>query len=178
MPSRCAWADGDPRLARYHDREWGVPVRTSRAHLERISLEVFQAGLSWRLILAKRSALRRAFARFQPARVARFTRRDVDRLMSDPGIVRNRMKIEATIRNARRVLELARLHGSVDRWLDEAGRDREALFAALRRELEFMGPLVAESYLQSIGRLPAPHQRGCFLRPARRPARRRAHDRG
>ncbi len=164
--TRCGWTAGDPLLERYHDVEWGVPVRTARAHFERLSLEVFQAGLSWRVILHKRAAFRRAFAGFDPRRVARFGRRDVARLLADPDIVRNRMKCEATIENARRFLEVTKRCGGIAAWLRALGADQEEMTRALRRDFLFMGPLVAESYLQSVGLVPAPHAPGCFRRRA------------
>ena len=104
--TRCRWVSDDPVYIEYHDREWGVPERDDRALWEKLILDGFQAGLSWITILRKRDAFRRAFAGFDPAKVARFSARDVTRLMADTGIVRNRAKIEATIGNARAFLEL------------------------------------------------------------------------
>src|SRR5689334_23645512 len=98
---RCFWAEGDPLLASYHDEEWGVPVHDDRRWYEKIVLDGAQAGLSWLTILRKREGYRRAFAGFDPARVARFGARDVARLMNDAGIVRNRLKIQSAIGNAR-----------------------------------------------------------------------------
>src|ERR1700720_1800443 len=99
-PSRCVWAGDDPLMQAYHDREWGVPERDGRALWEVLMLEGFQAGLSWAIVLRKRDAFRKAFANFDPDRVARFTRRDVDRLMKNAGIIRARAKIEATVAGA------------------------------------------------------------------------------
>lgn len=104
--SRCAWGNSSPDYAEYHDKEWGVPLRGEQALFERLSLEAFQSGLSWIVILRKRDAFRRAFADFDPAVVADFTDADVARLLADAGIVRNRLKIQATIRNARAVATL------------------------------------------------------------------------
>jgi DNA-3-methyladenine glycosylase I len=98
---RCTWANSDPLMADYHDREWGVPIRDSRALWEMLILEGFQAGLSWQTILKRREGFRAAFAQFDPAKVAAFGPADIDRLMADPGIIRARAKIEATIGNAR-----------------------------------------------------------------------------
>ncbi|MBM7772046.1 DNA-3-methyladenine glycosylase I [Actinokineospora baliensis] len=103
---RCAWGDSTPDYADYHDNEWGVPLRGRDAMYERVSLEAFQSGLSWITILRKREAFREAFEQFVPERVAGFGPTEVDRLMADAGIVRNRAKIEATIRNARAVVAL------------------------------------------------------------------------
>lgn len=104
---RCPWAGSDPLYARYHDEEWGVPKADSRALFEKLVLEGFQSGLSWITILRKRENFRRAFDGFDPARIARYGAADVARLMADPGIVRNRLKIEATVDNAKAYMELA-----------------------------------------------------------------------
>src|SRR5580698_3706309 len=104
--SRCSWANGDPLMRSYHDKEWGVPERDPRALWEMLALEGFQAGLSWAIVLRKREAFRDAFAGFDPDRVARFTRRDVHRLMKNEGIIRARAKIEATIAGARLFCEM------------------------------------------------------------------------
>jgi DNA-3-methyladenine glycosylase I len=115
---RCGWASaGDARMQDYHDREWGVPQHRDRALFELLTLEGAQAGLSWSTILKKRAGYRRAFARFDPRKVARFSARDAVRLMRDTGIVRNRLKIESTISNARRFLEVQRERGSFDAYL-------------------------------------------------------------
>lgn len=103
---RCPWAGEDPLYQRYHDEEWGVPVTDDRALLEKLILEGFQAGLSWITILRKREAFRRAFRGFEPAQVARFGARDIERLVADPEIIRHRQKIEAAIGNARAYLKL------------------------------------------------------------------------
>src|ERR1700730_7763231 len=105
-PSRCIWAGDDPLMQAYHDREWGVPQRDPRALWEMLMLEGFQAGLSWAIVLRKRETFREAFAGFDPDRVARFTKRDVDRLMTNSGIIRARAKIEATIAGARVFCEM------------------------------------------------------------------------
>ena len=104
--TRCAWAESDPLLREYHDTEWGVPVHDSRALWELLMLEGFQAGLAWIIVLRKRDAFRKAFKGFDPAKVARFTEKDVERLLQNPGIIRSRAKIEATIQAARIYLEM------------------------------------------------------------------------
>ena len=118
--TRCWWADagaGDALMTQYHDDEWGVPIDEDLELFERLALESFQAGLSWRTILAKRDAFRRAFAGFDPTVVAGFGEAEVGRLMADAGIVRNRAKVEATIGNARAFLTLQREAGSFSRYL-------------------------------------------------------------
>jgi DNA-3-methyladenine glycosylase I len=117
--ARCPWCGDDPAYRRYHDQEWGVPVRDDRTWFEFLLLEGAQAGLSWLTILRKREAYRQAFASFDAAAVAEFGPSDVDRLMNDSGIVRHRLKIESAIGNARAFLELKSRFGSFDRWIWE-----------------------------------------------------------
>src|SRR2546427_4151852 len=116
MPNRCAWAR-DPVMVEYHDREWGVPCHDDRRLFELLTLEGAQAGLSWSTVLRKREAYRRAFAGFDPARVARFDRRKVEQLLRDPAIVRNRAKVKSTGANANAVLGLQNEFGSLDQHL-------------------------------------------------------------
>ncbi len=177
--SRCGWG-GVGLLRDYHDREWGRPVRGQSALFERIALESFQSGLSWLVILRKRDNFRRAFAGFEVGAVAAFTVRDVDRLMSDPGIVRNRAKIEATVANARAV---AALPGSLSDLLWSFApppRPRPPTVAdvpsqteqsrALARELRtrgfrFVGPTTAYALMQATGMVDD-HLDGCWAPPA------------
>src|SRR5688572_2606182 len=107
MPIRCDWADTDPLLRAYHDEEWGRPERDSRALWEKLVLDGFQAGLSWITVLRKRDTFRKAFRGFDPKVIARFGKPDIDRLVADPGIIRSRAKIEATIGNAKAYLAMA-----------------------------------------------------------------------
>src|SRR3954447_5944771 len=114
---RCFWADGDPLLSTYHDEEWGVPVHDDRRWYEKIVLDGAQAGLSWLTILRKRDGYRAAFHDFDPSRVAKYTARDVERLMKNPGIVRNKLKIQSAIKNARGFLAIQAEHGSFDKYI-------------------------------------------------------------
>lgn len=168
---RCFWCGEDPLYVAYHDNEWGVPVHDDRMLFEMLVLEGAQAGLSWITILRKRQNYRRAFRGFDPARVARFRARDVERLLRDPGIVRNRLKIEAAIRNARGVLAIQREHGSLDRFLwDYVGqRPRQNQWRSLNdvpasteasermsRDLRklgfnFVGPTICYAFMQAVG---------------------------
>jgi DNA-3-methyladenine glycosylase I len=178
---RCGWARS-PAMIEYHDREWGVPVHDDRVLFEFITLEGAQAGLSWETILRKREAYRRAFAGFDPAKVARFTAARRRRLMLDAGIVRNRLKIDSTVTNARAFLEVQREFGSFDRFLWEfaggrqvSGRGgrppaRTALSDALSKELKrrgfrFVGTTICYAFLQAVG-VVNDHARGCFRRKA------------
>lgn len=159
---RCAWVADDPLLARYHDEEWGRPSPNDDAYFEALSLEVFQAGLSWRTVLYKRESLRRAFAQFVIPAVAAFTPNDVDRLLADASIIRNRRKIEATVRNAQAIKALQEEHGSFAAWLAAQPADPDAIYGALRTRLRFFGPTTCLSFLHAIGKLPAPHDPHCW----------------
>src|SRR5438874_6242042 len=117
MAERCFWVGNDPLMIAYHDQEWGVPCHDDRELFERLILEGAQAGLSWTTILRKREGYRRAFEGLDPARVAGYGQGDLERLLADPGIVRNRLKIAATVKNARGFLELQREQGSFDRYV-------------------------------------------------------------
>ena len=176
---RCAWARSSAMIE-YHDREWGVPVHDDRVLFEFITLEGAQAGLSWETILNKRESYRRAFAGFDPARVARFTAARRARLMNDAGIVRNRLKIESTVTNAAAFLAVQREFGSFDRFLwdiaggrpivGRGGRPpaRTALSDALSKELKrrgfrFVGTTICYAFMQAVG-IVNDHTAGCFRR--------------
>lgn len=168
---RCAWAGTNPRMIAYHDAEWGVPVHDDRLLFEFLTLEGAQAGLSWQTILNKRDAYREAFAGFDPARVARFDSRRIERLLTNPGIVRNRLKIESTVSNARALLEVQREAGSFDRfvWNVVGGAPKvnrwrwprsvpaltpesDALSTELkRRGFRFVGSTICYAYMQATG---------------------------
>lgn len=153
-------------LAAYHDLEWGAPIRTAAGHLERMALEVFQCGLSWKIVLVKRPALRRCFQGFRVDWVARMTRRDVNRLCRDASIIRNRRKIEAMVHNAGKFREIASEHGSYCSWIRSlrAGspREVEALFALFGKTFRFMGPETTKCYFMGIGKIPPAHEPGCW----------------
>ncbi len=182
---RCWWAAGTPELERYHDEEWGQGARDDQALFERLSLEAFQAGLSWRIVLERRTALREAFAHFEPERLARFDETDVARLLGDPRIIRNGAKVRAVIANARL---LTRLHAegfSLLQVTEEAIRrapdsrrsapgrraevpattpTSERLARDLRRlGWRFVGPTTAYAYLQATGWVDD-HLIGCVAR--------------
>ncbi len=161
--ARCFWAGHDPLYQRYHDEEWGVPTHDDHRLFEKICLEGFQSGLSWLTILRKRENFRRAFRGFDFARVARFTSGDVTRLLKDAGIVRHRGKIESTINNARRAVELKREHGSLAgyfwRW-----NDPKALARDLKsRGWTFVGPTTVYAFMQAMG-IVNDHVPGCWRR--------------
>jgi DNA-3-methyladenine glycosylase I len=146
----------------YHDQEYGFPTQDEAALFERLVLEINQAGLSWLTVLKKREAFRRAFAGFDIDRVAGFDEADIARLLADPGIVRNRLKIGAAIANARRIRELRASHGSFHEWLmAHHPRPREEWTRLFRRNFRFTGALIVSEFLMSLGFLPGAHQPDC-----------------
>ncbi len=181
MAERCAWCGTDPLYVAYHDDEWGVPVHDDRHLFEMLVLEGAQAGLSWLTILRKRESYRKAFDGFDIEAVARYSEADVARLLADPGIVRNRLKVASAIRNARRVLDLQDKHGSLDAFLwryvdgdpvqntwrslaeipvstaqsDRMSRDLKRL------GLNFVGSTICYAFMQSVGMV-NDHVVGCF----------------
>jgi DNA-3-methyladenine glycosylase I len=166
--ARCWWGASTPEYRAYHDDEWGFPVADDVRLFEKLCLEGFQAGLSWLTILRKREAFRRAFAGFEFASVARFDERDIARLMGDVSIVRNRPKIEATVNNARRAVELVEAEGSLAAFVwrfEPRGDDRHGRARALARELKargfrFVGPTTVYAFMQAMG-LVNDHVKGC-----------------
>jgi len=160
--SRCGWVKNDPVLIRYHDESWGVPPNNDDEAFEALTLEIFQAGLSWRTVLAKRGAFRQAFAGFRADEVARFDSSDVERLLADAGIIRNRQKIEATIVNAQAVLDIQQETGSFLDWLNALPAAPEAAFARLRPHFRFFGRTTCDSFLEAIGKIPIQHEPGCW----------------
>jgi DNA-3-methyladenine glycosylase I len=183
QPTRCAWVGDDELYRAYHDLEWGVAVHDEQRLFEMLTLEGAQAGLSWRTILGKRENYRRAFAEFDPDRVARFDDSDVARLLGDAGIVRNRLKIRATIDNARAVLTLRERGESLDDflWSQVGGRTQinhwnrlgevpattpasDAMSKALkRRGFRFVGSTICYAFMQAVGMVDD-HTTDCFRR--------------
>ena len=182
--TRCEWAAGADELMRaYHDEEWGVPSHDDRHLFEMLTLEGAQAGLSWSTILRKRQGYQRAFAGFDPAVVAGFGTKDVERLLDDPGIVRNRLKVESTVNNAARVLDVQEELGSLDAYLwefvdGEPIVNRPRTLAELpsetelskaiskdlkRRGFRFVGPTGIYAFMQTVGMVDD-HTTDCFRR--------------
>ncbi len=180
---RCPWCLGSAQYLRYHDEEWGVPVHDDRRLFEFLILEGAQAGLSWSTILNKRNNYRKAFGRFDPAKVARFGARDIKRLLADSGIVRNRLKIESAIGNARAFLEVRREFGSFDAylWGFVGGRPLQSIRRGMkqvpsrtpvsdsisrdlkRRGFRFVGSTIVYAFMQAVG-VVNDHLTGCFRR--------------
>jgi len=179
---RCSWVSLDePVLLQYHDREWGVPVHDERKHFEVLVLSGAQAGLNWSLVLKKREGYRHAFDKFDPAKVARYSERQIQKLASDPAIIRNRMKIEAAVRNARAFVKIQEAFGDFDSycWRFVGGRPKlnnwktERQIPATSSESEafskdlkhwgfsFVGPTVVYAYMQAVGMV-NDHLVACF----------------
>ncbi len=178
---RCSWSVNDPLYRAYHDEEWGVPEYDSRALWETLMLEGFQAGLSWITILRKREAFRKSFKNFDPAKVARFTEADIIRLLENPGIIRSRAKIEATIQGARIYLAMQSSGEDFSQWVwTMAGGEpiqnfgplaaqspvSEAISKALKkRGFKFVGPVIVYAWMQAVGMV-NDHAPDCFRRKA------------
>jgi len=179
---RCPWVPADdPLYIAYHDKEWGVPVRDDKKLFEFLLLEAFQAGLSWRIILSKRQNFKKAFVGFDPSKVARFTKDDVDRLLENAGIIRNRLKIEAAINNAKRILEAQKEFGSFSNYQwqfvgekpimhkiktlkDYPIKIKEAELMASdmkRRGFKFLGSTILYAHMQAVGMV-NDHTLDCF----------------
>lgn len=178
---RCSWAIDDPLMRDYHDQEWGVPQRDSRMLWEMLMLEGFQAGLAWITVLRKREAFRQAFAGFDPEIVARYGDADIDRLMADPGIIRARAKIEATIRGARIYLDMERngepfsdfcwsftngepIRNDGKTWIATSPLSERISKELKRRGFKFVGPTIVYAWMQAVG-IVNDHAIDCFRRP-------------
>ena len=158
----CDVAPGHPWHGPYHEHEYGFPVADDRILFERLSLEILQAGLSWLIVLKKRAAIHAAFEGFDPARVAAYDEADRARLLADPGIIRNRRKVDAIIVNAARVQRIVAAEGGFARWLERHHpRPLDAWLRLFRAEFVFMGREVVNEFLMSIGLLPGAHRPDC-----------------
>ena len=182
QPKRCAWTRGSsPLMLKYHDREWGVPVHNDRKLFEFLILEGAQAGLSWNTILDRRQNYRRAFDNFDTHKIEKYTKRDINRLLKDKGIIRNRLKVEATIENAQRLIEVQKEFGSFDKhiWQFVGGKpiknkfkkisdlptqtkESEAMSRDLKkRGFRFVGPTICYAFMQAVGMV-NDHTMDCF----------------
>lgn len=181
MKKRCEWCGTDPLYITYHDEDWGVPVHDDRKLFEMLILEGAQAGLSWLTILKKRQNYRKAFDDFDPGKVAQYSQIDLDRLLTDPGIVRNRLKIESAIKNARGVLEIIEEFGTLDSffWRYVDGMPQQNAWTSVaelpawtktsdmmskdlkRRGFNFVGPTICYAFMQSVGMV-NDHTVNCF----------------
>ena len=162
MTSYCDVAPGHPFHGPYHDHEYGFPIEDESQLFERMTLEVFQAGLSWLIILKKREAFKIAFENFDVDRVAAFDEHDVERLINDASIIRNRRKIDATIENARNLIKLRESDGGFARWIDQQyPLSRPDWVKIFRKNFKFMGKEVVGEFLMSIGYLAGAHEEKC-----------------
>lgn len=181
--SRCTWANGNTLMEAYHDQEWGVPANNDKKLFEFLVLESAQAGLSWLTILKRREGYRRAFANFDPKKVAKFTRNDTDKLLKDEGIIRNRAKIESAINNAQRFLEVQKEYGSFEKYSWQFVKYKpirhtirtESDYTTVIKEAEdfakdlkkrgfkFLGPTTIYAHMQAVGMVDD-HMVGCFYR--------------
>lgn len=181
MDNYCFWAQGHVLLQEYHHTEWGVPVHDDKKHFEFLTLDAFQAGLSWLTILKKREGFREAFAQFDVHAVAQFMAEDVERLMQDASIVRNRLKIEATIKNAKAFIEVQKEFGSFDTYIwqfvdhktivnsftsfkeipPKTSQAEAMSKALLKRGFKFVGPTICYAYMQAAGMV-NDHETTCF----------------
>lgn len=185
QPKRCPWTSfNDPLYLAYHDKEWGVPVRDDKKIYEFLILEVFQAGLSWRTVLHKRENFRKSFAKFDYKKVAKFSKKDIERLLKDAGIIRNRLKILAAINNANRLLEVKKEFGTFSKYMwgwvggkpiihkirtfkDYEPYTKEAVDWAKdlkNRGFKFLGPTVVYAHMQAVGMV-NDHVQSCFRYP-------------
>ncbi len=179
--TRCFWPQDDPLMIRYHDQEWGTPLHDDQKLFEFITLDAFQAGLSWKTILYKRENFRQAFAGFDPAKVSLFTPKRLQKLMADPRIIRNKLKINATVTNAQRFIEVQKEFGTFDRYIWQfvdyktintrrspkdlplaTSPESEAMSKDLRkRGFKFVGPTICYAFMQAAG-LINDHIKTCF----------------
>jgi len=178
---RCPWSYNSPLMIEYHDKEWGVPVHDDRTLFEFLTLEGAQAGLNWEIILKKREGFRRAFDNFDPLKISRYTDKEVNRLLSDPGIIRNRLKIQAAIINAQKFIDIHKEFGSFDayiwRYTDERPirhdlkslsdyptrtRESDTMSKDLqKRGFKFVGPTICYAFMQAVGMV-NDHTIDCF----------------
>ncbi len=177
---RC-WSSENPLYMKYHDEEWGVPLHDDKKLFELLTLEGFQAGLTWELILKRRAALKKAFADFNPEKIAKFTNRDTKRLLSNPEVIRNKLKIQATINNAQLLIQIQKEFGSFDKfiwqfvkgkpithafkdWQDmppETDESKAMSKELKRRGFKFVGPTICYAFMQAVGMV-NDHLTKCF----------------
>ena len=189
---RCSWPSDDPLMMQYHDEEWGVPVHEDRLHFEFMILDAFQAGLSWKTILHKRENFRKAFDRFHPQTIAQYNAKKIESLMGDAGIIRNRLKIESTVKNAKVFLEIQKEFGSFDKYiwqftkgetlqsarkslkeLPAKTKESDAMSKDLKkRGFNFVGSTICYAYMQAAGMV-NDHRVECFrYRQVKKPVKR------
>lgn len=178
---RCTWPGDNPQMIKYHDEEWGRPIHDDAQHFEFLILEAAQAGLSWRIVLNKREGYRKCFANFDPKKVAKFDKKKIEKLILDPSIIRNRLKIESTVNNAKRFLEVQKEFGSFNKYawsfvnnkpinnklksmkdIQATSKESDAWSKDLKsRGFKFVGSTVIYAHMQAVGMV-NDHLRSCF----------------
>ena len=162
--NRCKWANAGKELADYHDNEYGFRITDDILYFERLTLEIFQAGLSWATILKKRVAFQKAFDGFDFYKIAKYKEKKIESLLQDNAIIRNKKKIEATIYNAGVFIKIINDNKSFDNYLAKQPVDnREELLKVFKKNFKFMGVLILEEFMMSVGVWPVKHEKGCFL---------------
>jgi DNA-3-methyladenine glycosylase I len=159
---RCRWCGEDPLLTDYHDKEWGKIIRDDDKLFERMTMEVFQAGLSWRIVLVKRDAFRIAFSGFEISKVARYGEKQIERLMNDGAIIRNQRKILATIYNAKALLNIQKEYGSFFKFIKQLDVENNTV-KEMKKHFKFMGKETVSCFLMGCGRVKAAHDKNCYL---------------
>ena len=159
---RCGWCGQDPILTDYHDKEWGKVIKDDDQLFERMTMEVFQAGLSWKIVLVKRDAFRKAFSGFEISKVARYGEKQIDRLMNDKAIIRNQRKILATIHNAKALLNVQKEYGSFFKFIKQLDIENNTV-KEMKKHFKFMGEETVKCFLMGCGRVAAPHEKKCYL---------------
>lgn len=174
IKKRCSWVGSNPLMVAYHDNEWGVPVHDDSKLFEFLILEGAQAGLNWQTILSKRENYRSAFSGFDVKKIARYGGKDVKRLLRDPGIIRNRLKIAATIKNAKKFLEIQKEFGSFDKYIWKFAGKKQVVYNSattmesdamskdlLKKGFKFVGSTICYAFMQAVGMV-NDHQPNCF----------------
>ena len=160
--NRCAWCGNDSLLSEYHDREWGKPIKDDNKLFERITMEVFQAGLSWKIILIKREAFKKAFVGFDIKKVAKFKEPQISKLLDDKSIIRNHRKIYATIYNANSIMKIQKEYGSFYNFIKKLDTNAD-LVKQMKMHFKFMGKETTTCFLMGCGRIKPHHDKNCFL---------------
>lgn len=162
---RCKWANQNKELMDYHDYEYGFRITSDFQYFERFMLEIFQAGLSWATILKKREYFRKAFDNFDFYKIAKYDDSKIKELLSNKNIIRNRLKIEATIYNSKKFIDIVEKYGSFDNYILKLNKEytKEDLLKIFKKEFKFMGKLILEEFMMSVGLWPVKHEDRCFL---------------
>ncbi|MCK4798326.1 MAG: DNA-3-methyladenine glycosylase I [Spirochaetes bacterium] len=161
---RCKWANGSEELAHYHDKEYGFIISDDIPYFERLTLEIFQAGLSWATILKKRNAFCKAFDDFDFLKIAFYDEKKVALLLQDKSIIRNRLKITATIYNAQQFINIVKEYGNFNNFIHSLPiNNREEILKIFKKRFRFIGPLIVEEFMMSVGLWKVKHEKDCFL---------------